>query len=131
MLKGNETALVLSAARDLIAYKRHWCKDVLAKTNNETYLSFKPPFLHTDNFQQFCARGALMQVVGAKRFDMAISYSHIQSYDALLTAQVQKLYPGLDRGIWPLDIALLNNTHRHKDVLRCFDAAIKEAQETF
>ncbi len=129
MLKGNDTALLLSAARELIADEKNWCKNVLQHTERTIKFQFMPPFYKEVINEQFCARGALINVIDCNPiYDIGLylyGSNMFLKLDGLLNFQVMKLFPE------QVNIATVNNNIGHKAVLKCFDAAIKEAQETF
>jgi hypothetical protein len=110
----NFLALKLQEARDLITDKKNWCINTFSKQDGCN--------------KQFCARGAVMYVLGAKylSWDFALKSEEFQKIDKLLNEVVRDNYARAN-----FCIADLNNNFGHEAVMKCFDAAIKKSQETF
>jgi hypothetical protein len=129
MLQKNTIALKLQEARDLIAEEKNWCKNVFSTNEN--------------GIPQFCARGAVMHVLGAEQPSWAFAENSVdyQTIDSLLTSYSIKIFlPPIGTSKYydnhhtraNFCIADVNNNgFGHDAVMKCFDAAIKEAQETF
>lgn len=128
MLQKNSVALKLQEARDLIAEEKNWCKNTFSTNEN--------------GMPQFCARGAVMHVLGAKEpsWNFAEESMDYKAMDDLLTSYSIKIFlPPIgasrryDNHYYRENfcIADVNNEFGHEAVMKCFDEAIKEAQETF
>jgi hypothetical protein len=101
-----KTALVLRAAKSLIATPETWCRGASARNGRGNRVAVESP-----NAVQFCATGAVIKIV---RGDAAEFFGpfHVLEWSA----------PN-----W--SITEFNDFHSHSEVMAAFDRAIKRCEE--
>lgn len=134
MLKVNEVAMRLKAARDLIADKSNWTQGTYSKVSKaEWHISAKFPFVRYIRQYQYCAMGAVVAVFGGNELADIDNNKAMQ----LLNETASKLFffesiIALNDGLYlSPDGKTIRERGGHADVIKCFDKAIEKAEEMY